>query len=177
MVSTRRNDDAEVETPDLKDFVASEVEEIIQLLSPQFDGKKDPIVSTRWISEIKGAFRTSFSQRRPRRLFMNEITNKFMEKSVFFPECVATEKMKMFRYSSMFRVDIRKFVETTRCRSPNEMVDVARALKLDLETQDKKRKETQSQDQPYTKKIKQSGNEKDTPKCGKCGRYHLRECR
>ena len=27
---------------------------------PIFEGKKDPIASTHWISEVEGAFRTSF---------------------------------------------------------------------------------------------------------------------
>ena len=75
---------------------------------------------------------------------VNEITDKFLEKSLFCPEYVANEKMKMYRYMNVLRIDIREFVTTSRCQDLNQMMEVAWAWELYLEeTQAKKRKQEQ----------------------------------
>ena len=71
---------------------------------------------------------------------VNEITDKFLEKSLFCPEYVANEKMKMYRYMNMLRPDIREFVTTARCQDLNQIMEVAQAREIYLETQAKKRK-------------------------------------
>jgi hypothetical protein len=211
--------------------------------SPLFEGKKDPVTSTRWIAEVEGAFRTSFCPPEAKVRFatnllrgsgkdwwglivrsrteaeieamtwdgfkelfreqyvpqieveritgeflnlvqttesVNEITDKFLEKSLFCPEYVANEKMKMYRYMNVLRADIREFVTTARCQDLNQMMEVARAWELYLEeTQAKKRKHEQPQ--APMKKQKYSGHRpeirKDYPRCAKCGRNHPGECR
>ena len=47
--------------------------------------------------------------------YVNEITDKFLEKSLFCSEYVDNEKMKMYRYINVLRPDIREFVTTARC--------------------------------------------------------------
>ena len=111
---------------------------------------------------------------------VNENTDKFLEKSLFCPEYVANEKMKMYRYINVLRPDIRESVTTARCQDLNQMMEVARARELYLEeAQAKKRKQDQSQ--MPTKKQKHAGhrpeNRRDFPKCSKCGRNHPGECR
>ena len=53
---------------------------------------------------------------------VNEIIDKFLNKSLFCPEYVANEKMKMYRYMNVLRPDIREFVTTTRCQDLNQMM-------------------------------------------------------
>ncbi|KAI3522357.1 hypothetical protein L1887_00076 [Cichorium endivia] len=212
---------------------------------PQFQGKRDPITSSRWITEIEGAFRTCFCPAEAKVRFaanllrgpakdwweievnarteagidamtweefkeifkeqfmpmievervtkeflcleqttetVNELTAKFMEKSVFCLEYVATERMKMFRFSNMLKTEIREFVVTAKCQNLNEMIDVARTRELELETQAKKRKQVQTPSPSMSaKKFKSVAGKVDNKKgfvpCGKCGRNHLGECR
>ncbi|KAJ9552624.1 hypothetical protein OSB04_016669 [Centaurea solstitialis] len=111
---------------------------------------------------------------------VNEITDQFLEKSLFCPDYVNNDSMKMFRYLGILRPDIKEVVTTARCKSFTEMVEVARARKLYLdELQAKKRK--QEQPQMSSKKQKQAGYKpegiRDFPKCSNCGRYHPGECR
>ena len=61
---------------------------------------------------------------------VNEITDKFLEKSLFCPEYVANEKMKMYRYINILRPDIREFVSTAMCQDLSQMIDVAWAREL-----------------------------------------------
>lgn len=55
---------------------------------------------------------------------MNDITNKFLEKVLFFRNFVATEDMKMLYYTNMLRDDIQ-VIETTRCKTLNMMTKIA----------------------------------------------------
>ncbi|KAJ9546377.1 hypothetical protein OSB04_018920 [Centaurea solstitialis] len=111
---------------------------------------------------------------------VNEITDQFLEKSLFCPDYVNNDSMKMFRYLRILRPDIKEVVTTARCKSFTEMVEVARTRELYLdELQAKKRK--QEQPQMSSKKQKQAGYKpegiRDFPKCSNCGRYHPGECR
>ncbi|KAJ9547046.1 hypothetical protein OSB04_019589 [Centaurea solstitialis] len=111
---------------------------------------------------------------------VNEITDQFLEKSLFCPDYVNNDSMKMFRYLGILRPDIKEVVTTARCKSFTEMVEVARTRELFLdELQAKKRK--QEQPQMSSKKQKQAGYKsegiRDFPKCSNCGRYHPGECR
>ncbi|KAI3518313.1 hypothetical protein L1887_06895 [Cichorium endivia] len=212
---------------------------------PQFQGKRDPITSSHWITEIEGAFRTCFCPADAKVRFaanllrgpakdwweievnarteagidamtweefkeifkeqfmpmievervtkeflcleqttetVNELTAKFMEKSVFCPEYVATERMKIFRFSNMLKTEIREFVVTAKCQNLNEMIDVARTRELELETQAKKIKQVQTPSPSMSaKKFKSVAGKVDNKKgfvpCGKCGGNHLGECR
>ncbi|KAJ9544548.1 hypothetical protein OSB04_024255 [Centaurea solstitialis] len=80
MVTTRRsnghsNADEDQEIPDMRSIIASQVGEVLHDILPglfeqmkremteiplKFEGEKDPIIFARWISEIEGAFLTSF---------------------------------------------------------------------------------------------------------------------
>ncbi|KAJ9565015.1 hypothetical protein OSB04_000981 [Centaurea solstitialis] len=140
---------------------------------PQFNGQKDPVASSRWISEVEGAFLTSscseemkvryasnllrkaakdwwnlINQTRTpeqiaamtweqfKELFkeqyvpqveverltgeflamkqttetVNEITDLFLERSLFCPEYVASERMKMSRYVEVLKPEIREVI-------------------------------------------------------------------
>ena len=75
---------------------------------------------------------------------VNEITDIFLEKSLFCPEYVANEKMKMYRYMNVLRPDIREFVTIARCQDLNQMMEVARARELYLEERPKPRRGSRS---------------------------------
>ncbi|KAJ9553882.1 LOW QUALITY PROTEIN: hypothetical protein OSB04_017927 [Centaurea solstitialis] len=199
---------------------------------PQFNGQKDPVASSRWISEVEGAFLTSSCSeemkdwwnlinrtRTPeqiaamtweqfKELFkeqyvpqveverltgeflamkqtietVNEITDLFLERSLFCPEYVASERMKMSRYVEVLKPEIREFVVMSECKTFHRMHEVARIRELELERQSKRKKaETaQTQTQP-AKKFKPTEPrvvvKKEFPNCPKCGRHHLGECR
>ncbi|KAJ9556581.1 hypothetical protein OSB04_011195 [Centaurea solstitialis] len=212
---------------------------------PQFNGQKDPVASSRWISEVEGAFLTSSCSeemkvryasnllrkaakdwwnlinrtRTPEQIAVmtweqfkelfneqyvpqveverltgeflnmkqttetvNEITDLFLERSLFCPEYVASEQMNMSRYVEVLRPEIREFVVMSDCKTFHRMHEVARIRELELERQNKRKKAetTQTQTQP-AKKFKPTEPrvvvKKEFPNCPKCGRHHLGECR
>ncbi|KAJ9537987.1 hypothetical protein OSB04_030720 [Centaurea solstitialis] len=193
-----------------KDFSASQ--------PPQFNGQKDPVASSRWISEVEGAFLTiscteemkiaTMTWEQFKELFkeqyvpqveverltgdflatkqttetVNEITDLFLERSLFCPEYVASERMKMYRYTEVLKPEIREFVVMAECKTFHRMHKVARTRELELERQNKRKKAetTQTQAQP-AKKFKPTEPrvvvKKEFPNCPKCGRHHLGECR
>ena len=111
---------------------------------------------------------------------VNEITDKFLERSLFCPEYIANERMKMYRYAEVLKPEIREFVVMARCTDFQQMHEMARARALELERQGKRKKEEQTQThQP--KKFKLTGQKsearRDPPKCAKCGKPHSGECR
>ncbi|KAJ9565014.1 LOW QUALITY PROTEIN: hypothetical protein OSB04_000980 [Centaurea solstitialis] len=207
-------------------------------LPPQFNGQKDPVASSRWISEVEGAFLTSSCSeemkvryasnllrkaakdwwnlinrtRTPeqiaamtweqfKELFkeqyvpqveverltgeflamkqttetVNEITDLFLERSLFCPEYVASERMKMSRYVEVLKPEIREFVVMSECKTFHRMHEVARIRELELERQSnrKKAETAQTQTQPAKKVVVK----KEFPNCPKCGLHHLGECR
>ena len=210
---------------------------------PLYEGKRDPVISTRWLSEVNGAFSTTFCPedakvryaanllRGPAKdwwnlmikirtqaevdkmswdvfqeLFkkqfapsiemgnlatkflaleqkdetVNEITDKFLELSLFCPGYVADEEMKMSHYTKILKTEIREFVVTARCKTLEEMIEVARLRELELETQARKRKQTSSQKPPPSKKLKYSETKTEhqvNPECKICGKRHPGECR
>ena len=75
---------------------------------------------------------------------VTEITIKFREMALFCPEYTATEEMKMTRYLSMLRDDIREFVSAVGRNSLAEMIEAARRREIELELQGKKRKTFQA---------------------------------
>ncbi|KAJ9565502.1 hypothetical protein OSB04_001468 [Centaurea solstitialis] len=208
---------------------------------PQFNGQKDLVASSRWISEVEGAFLTSscseemkvryasnllrkaakdwwnlinrtrtteqiaamtweqfkeqyvpqveverltgeFLAMKQTTETVNEITDLFLEHSLFCPEYVASERMKMSRYVEVLKPEIREFVVMSECKTFHRMHEVARIRELELERQSKRKKAetTQTQTQP-TKKFKPTEPrvvvKKEFPNCPKCGRHHLGECR
>lgn len=212
---------------------------------PMFEGKKDPVTSTRWISEVEGAFRTSFCTAEVKVRFavnllrgpakdwwnlivrsrtgeqiesmtweqftglfreqyvpqieverltgeflslvqttesVNEITDKFLERSLFCPEYVANERMKMYRYAEVLKPEIREFVVMARCTDFHQMHEMARARELELERQGKRKKPEPVQTPTHqVKKFKSTSQKvesrKEYPRCSKCGRQHMGECR
>ncbi|KAJ9562962.1 hypothetical protein OSB04_008122 [Centaurea solstitialis] len=165
---------------------------------PQFNGQKDPVASSRWISEVEGAFLTSSCSeemkvryasnllrkaakdwwnlinrtRTPEQIAVmtweqfkelfkeqyvpqveverltgeflamkqttetvNEITDLFLERSLFCPEYVASERMKMSRYVEVLKPEIREFVVMSECKTFHRMHEVARIRELELERQ------------------------------------------
>ncbi|KAJ9545864.1 hypothetical protein OSB04_025571 [Centaurea solstitialis] len=210
---------------------------------PQFNGQKDPVTSSRWISEVEGAFLTNSCSeevkvryaanllrkaakdwwnlinrtRTPeqiatmtweqfkelfKELFkeqyvpqveverltgeflamkqttetVNEITDLFLERSLFCPEYVASERMKMHCYSEILKPEIREFVVMAECKTFHRMHEMARTREVELERQNKRKKAetTQAQAQPV-KKFKPTEPrvvvKKEFPSCPKCGRH------
>ncbi|KAJ9538000.1 hypothetical protein OSB04_030733 [Centaurea solstitialis] len=109
---------------------------------------------------------------------VNEITDLFLERSLFCPEYVASERMKMYRYTEVLKPEIREFVVMVECKTFHRMHEVARTRELELERQNKRKKAetTQTQAQPV-KKFKPAEPKvvvkKEFPNCPKCGCHHL----
>ncbi|KAJ9556252.1 LOW QUALITY PROTEIN: hypothetical protein OSB04_010866 [Centaurea solstitialis] len=113
---------------------------------------------------------------------VTEITNKFLERALFCREYVQNERMKMYRYRNILRSDIREFVVMAHCDSFQQMFEKARTRELELERQGKKKRAERVQpQQQVVKKFKtgiQKGDaKKDYPRCSRCGKNHLGECR
>ncbi|KAJ9546254.1 hypothetical protein OSB04_025961 [Centaurea solstitialis] len=113
---------------------------------------------------------------------VTEITNKFLERALFCREFVQNERMKMYRYRNILRSDIREFVVMAHCDSFQQMFEKARTRELELERQGKKKRAERVQpQQQVVKKFKtgiQKGDvKKDYPRCSRCGKNHLGECR
>ncbi|KAJ9542729.1 hypothetical protein OSB04_029235 [Centaurea solstitialis] len=207
--------------------------------------RADPIVASRWISEVEGAFLTSFcpaevkvryaanllrgpakdwwgvvnSSRTQEQIgaltweaflemfraefvpqieverltteflemeqtteSVTEITNKFLERALFCREYVQNERMKMYRYRNILKPEIREFVAMAQCDSFQQMQEKARARRLELERQGKKKRAERVQPQHQVVKKFKTANQKgearkDYPRCSKCGKNHLGECR
>ncbi|KAJ9561958.1 LOW QUALITY PROTEIN: hypothetical protein OSB04_007118 [Centaurea solstitialis] len=225
-----------------KDFTACQ--------PPFFQGQKDLITSTRWLTEMEGAFLTSSCSaevkvryasnllrglakdwwniiseaKRPEQIaamsweqfkeifkdqyveierltgeflnmeqtteIVNEITDHFLEKSLFCRDYVINESMKMYRYGQILKPEIREFVIMANCKSFHEMHARAQARELELERQGKRKKvettqvqmraQTQAQTHPVKKfkpTVPRVEVKKEFPNCPKCGKHHMGECR
>ena len=75
---------------------------------------------------------------------VNEITDKFLERSLFCPEYIANERMKMYRYAEVLKPEIWEFVVMARCIDFHQMHEMARARELKLERQGKRKKVEQA---------------------------------
>ncbi|KAJ9548231.1 hypothetical protein OSB04_020774 [Centaurea solstitialis] len=109
---------------------------------------------------------------------VNEITDQFLKKSLFCPDYVSNEAMKMYCYRGVLRPEIREFVATAMCKSFGEMVEIARAWELYLEEQQQgKRKAEQTQVPSKKFKCQRFDSRKMFSGCPKCGKNHQGECR
>ncbi|KAJ9561564.1 hypothetical protein OSB04_006724 [Centaurea solstitialis] len=113
---------------------------------------------------------------------VTEITNKFLERALLCREYVQNERMKMYRYRNILRSDIREFVVMAQCDSFQQMFEKARTRELELERQGKKKRAERVQPQQQVVKKFKTGNQKgdvkkDYPRCSRCGKNHLGECR
>ncbi|KAJ9539497.1 hypothetical protein OSB04_032230 [Centaurea solstitialis] len=113
---------------------------------------------------------------------VTEITNKFLKRALFCREYVQNERMKMYRYRNILRSDIREFVVMAQCDSFQQMFEKARTRELELERQGKKKRAERVQPQQQVVKKFKTGNQKgdvkkDYPRCSRCGKNHLGECR
>ncbi|KAJ9544945.1 hypothetical protein OSB04_024652 [Centaurea solstitialis] len=183
-----------------KDFAACQ--------SPHFGGDKDPIVASRWISEVEGAFLTSFCPaevkvryvanllRGPAKDWWGVVNSSRTQEQIgaltweallemfraeFVPQ-IENERMKMYRYRNILRSDIREFVVMAQCDSFQQMYEKARTRELELERQGKKKRAERVQPQQQVVKKFKTGKQKgdarkDYPRCSRCGKNHLGECR
>src|SRR5581483_6162841 len=71
---------------------------------------------------------------------VNDITDLFLERSLFCPDYVRSEQMKMYRYLEILKPEIREFVVMAECKTFNRMHEVARIRELELERQGKRKK-------------------------------------
>ncbi|KAJ9563166.1 hypothetical protein OSB04_008326 [Centaurea solstitialis] len=153
-----------------KDFTACQ--------PPFFQRQKDPVASTRWLTEIEGAFLTSscaaevkveverltgeFLGMEQTTESVNEITDKFLEKSLFCRDYVANEPMKMYQYVQILKPKIREFVVMSDCKTFHEIHAKARA---------------RSSIKRFKPTVPRVEVKKEFPSCPKCGKHHLGECR
>ncbi|KAJ9544424.1 hypothetical protein OSB04_024131 [Centaurea solstitialis] len=166
MVTTRRtrerpSDQKEHGIPDLRGIIAGEVssamasrgsgagssstgqnrvvgfKDFTACQPPHFGAEKDSIVASRWISEVEGAFLTSFClvevkieverltteflEMEQTTESVTEITNKFLERALFCRDYVQNERMKMYRYRNILNPEIREFVAMAQCNSFQQM--------------------------------------------------------
>ncbi|KAJ9542039.1 hypothetical protein OSB04_028545 [Centaurea solstitialis] len=78
--------------------------------------------------------------------------------SLFCPDCVANERMKMYRYTEILKLEIREFVVMAQCKDFHHMHGVARIWELEHERQSKRKKvETAQMHAEPVKKFKLMG--------------------
>ncbi|KAJ9541635.1 hypothetical protein OSB04_028141 [Centaurea solstitialis] len=103
--------------------------------------RKDLVSSTRWLSKIDGAFLTGLCSAEVKTTkSVNEITDKFLERSLFCQEYVVNECMKMYQYAEILKPKIREFVIMAKCTNFHQMHEAARARELEVERQGKRKK-------------------------------------
>lgn len=97
----------------------------------------------------------------------------------FFPEYASSEKVEMFRYLSMLKIDIREFVSNNRYKTLSKIQEHARRRELELETQRTGKRQIPALSRPTMKKFKpdksRSGGQRG-PRCNKCGMSHEGAC-
>ncbi|KAL4555554.1 hypothetical protein LXL04_038176 [Taraxacum kok-saghyz] len=71
------------------------------------------------------------------------MTKKFNEMALFCPKYAADEEMKMTRYVSMLRTEIREFVTATSFTTLAALIEAARRREIELETQARKKRAVQ----------------------------------
>ena len=71
---------------------------------------------------------------------VTEITKMFMERALSCPKYVSLEQVKMSRYMSMRKDDIREFVSNNRYKTLTEMQEHAKRREIELETQTKEKR-------------------------------------
>ena len=72
---------------------------------------------------------------------MAEITAKFRERTLLFPQYVADEEMMKSRYHETLRSDISEFVSRYSCKMLEDMIARAREREIDLEHLRKRKSE------------------------------------
>ncbi|KAJ9557272.1 hypothetical protein OSB04_011886 [Centaurea solstitialis] len=109
---------------------------------------------------------------------VNEITAQFLKKSLFCPDYVSSEPVKMYRYRQVLKTEIREFVATAMCKTFSETVEIARARELYLEEQQQgKRKAEQVQVSSKKFKGQRSDGRRGFLGSPKCRKNHSGECR
>ncbi|KAJ9547592.1 hypothetical protein OSB04_020135 [Centaurea solstitialis] len=66
---------------------------------------------------------------------VNEITAQFLEKSLFCPDYVGSEEVKMYRFRQALKTEIQEFVAIAKYQTFNELVEVARKQEMYMEEQ------------------------------------------
>ncbi|KAJ9546858.1 hypothetical protein OSB04_019401 [Centaurea solstitialis] len=129
MVTTRRGSGSsggeDQEIPNLRDIIASQVGEVLHSLFPGlFDQMKremtelDPIISSRWVSKVEGAFLTSFSPAEVKVRFAANLLRKAAKdwwnvvSSSRTPEQVAAMTWEEFK--GLFKAEFEPQVEIER---------------------------------------------------------------
>ena len=128
---------------------------------------------------------------------VTEMTSKFSEMALFFPQYATSDDMKMTRYADMLRTEIREFVNATQFTTLSAMIEAARRRELELETQARKRKaalvvspvsalakrpkpyDTRSSQRNSESRTREGVGQKGIVKCYKCGGsgHYGRDCR
>ncbi|KAJ9541992.1 hypothetical protein OSB04_028498 [Centaurea solstitialis] len=181
MVATRRGSGSsggeDQEIPDLRDIIASQVGEVLHNLlpglfdqmkremteldfmacqPPKFLGEKDPVISSRWVSEVEGAFLTSFSPAEVKVRFAANLLRKAAKdwwnvvSSSRTPKQVAAMTWEEFK--GLFKAEFEPQVEIERLtneflymkQTTESMFERARAREIELERQGKRNKEEPS---------------------------------
>ncbi|KAJ9553199.1 hypothetical protein OSB04_017244 [Centaurea solstitialis] len=109
---------------------------------------------------------------------VNEITDQLLEKSLFCPDYVGNETIKMYRYQGVLKPEIREFVSTTTCKSFKEMVEKARSRELFLEEQQRGKRKAEQSIVPVRKfKGPRTDGRRVSSGCPQCVRNHQGEWR
>ena len=91
---------------------------------------------------------------------VTEITRMFTERVMFCPE-FAFEQVRMTRYLSMLKTDIRQFVATLHCDTLLDLQEATRRCELEIELQLREQRQAtkQSQSAPKWSKTADSRSE------------------
>ncbi|GKA74095.1 putative reverse transcriptase domain-containing protein [Tanacetum coccineum] len=168
-----------------RDFTACNV--------PKFDGTLDPIASTRWLSVVEGAFRTSCCKKKNKDRARGKISRLFNTEYAPAEEVdKIREEFQTLQTNEMVNELWKKFNDSLLSRIPwkreaqNDLLSRARVREADLlRKKNKEAKETKKKlefgyrDAKKTKHDhgRRGGGTQAKTLCKKCHKAHLGECR
>nr|XP_043625607.1 uncharacterized protein LOC122597036 [Erigeron canadensis] len=147
---------------------------------PKYNGDLDPIVSTKWINEIEGAFRITKTPSEDKTLYgLSMLTDRAKLCSVL-PEYLKDDKLLKEHFYRKLRKSIREKITLLQIETFTQFVDVARWHEVEQGMPDDdslKRKAEQSDSS--NKMFRPSGSSggstfrRNAPTCTNCGKHHF----
>ncbi|GJT75488.1 putative reverse transcriptase domain-containing protein [Tanacetum coccineum] len=147
---------------------------------PKFTGDLNPIASTRWITAVEGAFRTSECEDKNK---VNFASNFLRDSAKIWWEGKMCEKEKFQR---MLKDEIREVISPFKCTTLEDLLGRARIREADLTRKKNNKKKELKRKQEYedvgAKRArfdhgkKSSGKQVKSP-YNKCHKLHYGECR
>ncbi|GJQ90813.1 putative reverse transcriptase domain-containing protein [Tanacetum coccineum] len=157
-----------------RDFTACDV--------PKFMGDLNPIISTRWITTVEGAFRTSECEDKNK---VNFATNFLRDSAKIWwdgKNTLAMKSLRLTKFQRMLKDEIREVISPFKCTTLEDLFWRARIKEADLNrkksNKKKELKRKQDQSESFGKKARfdhvKTGNVgRIVSRCNRCGKNHV----